>query len=128
MGDEEGLRIRIQSQQSLQLATCEQAHCPARAERLESIFPSSFLQFPGANASIRCWSSVNILGTHLAETLNIPKMSVRIVCTALKRMLTSLAILRKSRLLSHRSPHFHQWWHLWGGQTLHHPQCSLSHA
>ena len=38
MGDEEGLRIRIQSQQSLQLATCEQAQCPAKAEHLESIF------------------------------------------------------------------------------------------
>ena len=37
VGGEEGLRIRIQSQQTWQLATCEQAHCPARAERLESI-------------------------------------------------------------------------------------------
>ena len=36
-GGEEGLRIGIQSQQSWQLATCEQAHCPARAEHLESI-------------------------------------------------------------------------------------------
>ena len=34
---EEGLQIRIQSQQSWQLATCEQAHCPARAEHLKSI-------------------------------------------------------------------------------------------
>ena len=31
-GVEEGLRIRIQLQQSWQFATCEQAHCPARAE------------------------------------------------------------------------------------------------
>ena len=49
------------------------------------------------------WSSVNILGTHLAETLDIPKISVRIVCTAPKLMPTSLAILRKSHLLSHIS-------------------------
>ena len=52
MGDEEGLRIRIQSQQSWQLAMCEQAHCHARAEHLESIFLSFFLQFPGTGAAI----------------------------------------------------------------------------
>ena len=37
MRGEEGFRIRIQSQQSWQLATSEQAHCPAIAEHLESI-------------------------------------------------------------------------------------------
>ena len=42
-GDEEGLRSRIQSQQRWQLATCEQVHYPARAERLESTFPLLFL-------------------------------------------------------------------------------------
>ena len=42
----------------------------------------------------RFWSSVNILGTHLAETLDIPKISVRIVCTAPKLMPTSLAVIR----------------------------------
>ena len=47
------------------------------------------------------WSSVNILGTHLAETLDIPKMSVRIDWTAPKLMPTSLAISRRFRLLSH---------------------------
>ena len=52
MGDEEVLRIRIQSQKSWQLAMCEQARCPASAEHLESIFPSFFLQFPGTSAAI----------------------------------------------------------------------------
>ena len=38
--------------QSWQLATCKQAYCPARAEQLESIFFSCFLQFPGTTASV----------------------------------------------------------------------------
>ena len=48
---EEGLRILSVA---AVMATCDvyATHCPARAERLESIFLSSVLQFPSANASI----------------------------------------------------------------------------
>ena len=42
-------------------------------------------------------------GNRCPETLGIPKISVRFFCTAQKLMPTSLAILRKSRLLSHIS-------------------------
>ena len=46
-----------------------------------------------------------IIGQHLRhpsyDTFDIPKMSVRIDCTAPKLMPTSLAMLRRSRLLSH---------------------------
>ena len=77
------------------------------------------------------WLLVNIRGTYLAETFDIPKMSVRIDCTAPKLMPTSLAMLRSSHLLSHITRgawpwHFHQLWHLWSSQTVHHPQRSLS--
>ena len=43
--------------------------------------------------------NVNIRGTHLAETFDIPKMSVRIDCTAPKVIPTSLALLHRSRLV-----------------------------
>ena len=43
---------------------------------------------------------VNISGTHLAETFDIPKMSVWIDCTAPKLTPTSLPMLYRSRLLS----------------------------
>ena len=46
-------------------------------------------------------SLVNIGGTHIVKTFDIPKMSVRISCTAPKIMPTSLAMLRRSCLLSH---------------------------
>ena len=46
-----------------------------------------------------------IIGQHSwhpsCRTFDIPKMSVRINCTAPKLMLTSLAMLRRSHLLSH---------------------------
>ena len=44
---------------------------------------------------------IKIHGTHLAETFDIPKISVKIDCSALKPMPTLLAMLRWSRLLSH---------------------------
>ena len=49
------------------------------------------------------WSSVYILGTDLAETFDIPKMSVRIDCTAQKLLPTLLAMLCRSRFLSNIS-------------------------
>ena len=51
MGDEEGFQIHIQSQQSLQLVTCGQGRCPARAEHRESVFLASFFWFPGVATS-----------------------------------------------------------------------------
>ena len=53
MVDEEGFKIQIQSQQSLQLVTCGQGRSPERAEHRESVFLASFLRFPGGVASIR---------------------------------------------------------------------------
>ena len=53
IGDEEGFEIHIQSQQSWQLVTCRQGHCPARTEYPASVFLTSFLRFPGVVASIR---------------------------------------------------------------------------
>ena len=47
------------------------------------------------------WSSVNIRGTHLVETFDIPKISFRIDCTAPQLMPTKLAMLCRSRLLLH---------------------------
>ena len=50
------------------------------------------------------WAGVSpflIIGTHLAKTFDIPKMSVRINCTAPKLMPTLLSMLHSSRLLSH---------------------------
>ena len=47
------------------------------------------------------WSSVNIPGTHFAETFDIHKMPVRNNCTAPKLMPTSLTMLHRSCLLSH---------------------------
>ena len=44
------------------------------------------------------WSTVNINVTHLAETSDIPKLSVRTDCTGPKLMPSSLAMLRRSRL------------------------------
>ena len=43
----------------------------------------------------------NISSIHPAKTFVKPKMSVRIYCTAPKRMHTSLAMLRRSRHFSH---------------------------
>ena len=61
----------------------------AKHEIPRNIEPSPFL------------SLFNIRRTHLVETFDIPKMSVRIDCTAPKLMPTSLAMVRRSRLLSH---------------------------
>ena len=51
MADKVGLQIHIQSQQSLQLVTCRQERCPARAEHRKSVFHATFLRFPGVAAS-----------------------------------------------------------------------------
>ena len=53
MGEEKGFQIHIQLQQSRQLVTCGQEHCPARAEHSELVCLESFLQFPGV-ACIIC--------------------------------------------------------------------------
>ena len=53
MGEEKGFQIHIQLQQSRQLVTCGQEHCPARAEHCELVFLASFLRFPGV-AGIIC--------------------------------------------------------------------------
>ena len=77
------------------------------------------------------WSSVNIRGTHLAETFDIPKILVRIDSTAPKLMPTSLAMLRRWPLLSHitrvcTTLTFSSAVDLWSRQTIHHPQRYLS--
>ena len=77
------------------------------------------------------WSSVNIRDTHLLETFDIPKRSVRIESSVPKLrpiVLVSFAGLA----FYHTYPgcarhwHFHQQWHRWSDMTVHHPQHSLS--
>ena len=74
-----------------------------------------------------------IIGQHLrhksCRNFNIPKMYVRIDCTALKLMPTSLAMFAGLTLTwpgCARAWHFRQWWYLWGGQTFRHYQLSRS--
>ena len=56
MGDEEGFQIRIQSQQTWQLATRGKGRCPARTEHCKPVFLTSFWLFPGVAASMRLHS------------------------------------------------------------------------
>ena len=80
VGDEEGFQIHIQSQQSLQLVTCGQGRCRARAEHRASVFLASFLRFPGVYASIRL-HNMHRLSCYLAQDnqswspLDYPKKS-----------------------------------------------------
>ena len=84
-------------------STLGQSDEPITTRSIKSLGSSSYRdrRYLEISSRHRIWSLVNILGTHLPETFDIPKISVKIVCTAPKRMPTSLAILRKSRHLSH---------------------------
>ena len=96
----------------------------ARQEISRNIEPSPFL--------IIGQSSWHPCGQHILQKplpYNVPKMSVRIDYTAPNLMPTSLAMFCRSRLLSHitrmcTTLNFHQSWHPWGGQAVHHPQRS----
>ena len=66
MGDEEGFRTHIQSQQSWQLVACGQGHCSARVEHRDSVFLASFLQFHGIATSI-CLYNIHRLSCEHAQ-------------------------------------------------------------
>ena len=88
-----------------------------RQETPRNIEPSPFL--------------INIHGTHLAATFDIPRMSIRIYFTAPKLMPTSLAMLHRSRLISHitrvcTTLTISSAVASLGRQNRHYPQCSLS--
>ena len=66
MGGEEIFQIHIQSQQTWQLVTCVQGHCPARAEHRKSVNLAPFSRFPGVAASI-CLHYMHRLSCYLAQ-------------------------------------------------------------
>ena len=86
--------VQVQNTASQFPCPCLVISWPSRLDSLDKIAGIIFIAKKEIPRNIKpslFGLSVNIRGAHLTETFAIPKMMVRIDCSALKRMPTSLA-------------------------------------